>query len=205
MPSQQPTSLFDVWVEYEEHVRATMPPKKAEASLAQTRTALLRYTLPQWVPYFLFSTKGQRLTSKEVEERLNKLKHLPFGPINYLEWAAEAQEKVFDDLQVPGNSRRNYRWALKKFLDWSRKQPWIGVTVPDFSHPPPSSRKRKKRGSATDVRLTTRKLRKNYKLTEDEISEQLQQELDAFYQWKLHSESAYRKRYKLDLESSYGF
>lgn len=201
MSSKVPTSLFDVWVEYETYVLATLPPKKAQASLAQTRTALLRYTLPAWQPSF--SPKGQRLTKEEIEEGLNRLKRLDKrNVLIYLEVALGTQEKVFDALDVPGNSRRTYRWALKKFLDWVPEQPWVSWTL--LSIPKQSaSRKRRKKGSALNVRLTTRKIRKHYKLAQEEIPQSLQQEVDEFHEWILSAESStLRRRYKLSAKGN---
>jgi hypothetical protein len=49
MPEHAPVrTLSEAWLSYEAYVRSTLPPKKAETTIAQARTALLRYTLPGW-------------------------------------------------------------------------------------------------------------------------------------------------------------
>lgn len=176
--SQLPHSLLDAWLAYEAHVRLTMPTKKADATVAQVRTALWRYTLPGWefpLP------KGQRLSKGEYEQGLDFLKQLPF---QRLQEAPAVQERLFEQLAVAGNSRRNYRWALKQFMDWCNQQYWYEVeTEAEGNVQRPVSRKRQPKGSANDVRLTTRRARQAYRLAKDEIPEALQRELERFSQF----------------------
>lgn len=169
---KQPESLLDAFLHYEEHIRATMLEKKANATLAQVRTALLRYTLPGWG----FSLpQGRRLSPEDCELGLNFLRQVT---LKQLGEAPALQEGLFEQWSVPGNSRRNYRWALNGFIDWCKGQPWfeseVGSTLKR-----PVSRKRSSRGSANDVRLTARRSKGAYRL-KDEIPAPLQQELDAF-------------------------
>jgi hypothetical protein len=53
---------------------------------------------------------------------LDFLRQLPF---EQLREAPEAQERLFEQLAVAGNSRRNYRWALNGFMGWCEEQDWL--------------------------------------------------------------------------------
>ncbi|HEY9628824.1 MAG TPA: hypothetical protein V6C84_16105 [Coleofasciculaceae cyanobacterium] len=145
--SQAVISLFDAWLSYEAHLQATFPQKKAESLIVQTRTALLRYTLPGWG----FSLpKGQRLTAQEREQGLQFLKQIQ---IEQLHEARDLQEKSFEALNVAGNSRQNYRWALNGFIDWCKQQTWAS-SVPWAEKKRRATRKRKQKRFAVD-RSTT--------------------------------------------------
>ncbi|MBD2028272.1 hypothetical protein [Leptolyngbya sp. FACHB-711] len=166
-------SLFDVWLRYEAHLQATLPEKKAEVLLAQTRTALLRYTLPGWG----FSlSKGQRLTAQEREQGLQFLQQIR---LEQLQEAPAFQEKSFEELNVAGNSRRNYRWALNNFIDWCKQQTWA-ASVSWAEEKRVTPRKREKKGSAVDLGATHAKSRLSYRLPKEQISASLQEELVAF-------------------------
>lgn len=170
-----PNSLLDALLAYEAQVRTTLPQKKANATLAQVRTALWRYTLPAWecpLP------QGQRLTQEEYERGLHLLQQLPLERLND---ALEVQERLFEQLSVAGNSRRNYRWALKSFINWCDQQSWFAQSEVNIQSS--VSRKRQQKPSANDLRLTTRKARQPYRLAESERSEALQQELEKFFQF----------------------
>ena len=173
---KQPESLLDALLHYEAHIRATMLEKKAKATLAQVRTALLRYTLPGWGASL---PKGQRLAPEEYEQGLSFLGRLT---LKHLGEAPMLQERLFEQLEVPGNSRRNYRWALNGFIDWCKEQPWFESEV-GSTFDRPVSRSRSPKGSANDVRLTGRSSKGTYRLARNEISVSLQQEMDAFCQY----------------------
>lgn len=174
MEKRQPSiSLFDAWLSYEAYVQETLPQKKAEALLAQTRTALLRYTLPSWG--FPLS-KGQRLTTQEREQGLRFLKQVR---LEQLKDAPDFQEKSFEQLSVAGNSRRNYRWALNSFIDWCKQQPWAsGIAWAKEKRFTP--RKREKKEYEADLQTNNDKARLPYRLPEAQISASLQQELQSF-------------------------
>ncbi|MBD2095886.1 hypothetical protein H6F90_12085 [Trichocoleus sp. FACHB-591] len=175
-------TLHDAWLCYEQYVHTVMTPKKADATLAQAQTALVRYTLPAWgfpLP------KGQRLTREEREQGLDFLKQVK---LEQLQDALKLQDVLFKQLQVAGNSQRNYRWALNHFIDWCKEQPGSSsVAWLEVRYSPPRHRKRK--GSATDVRRTTRKARKPYRLAEEQLPPNLQQELEAFYRFLTQSDA----------------
>jgi hypothetical protein len=183
--SQSFVTLHDAWLCYEQSLRATMPLDKADATLLQAQTALIRYTLPAWgfpLP------KGKRLSREEREQGLDFLKQVK---LEQLQDALKLQDALFEQLQVAGNSRRNYRWALNNFIDWCREQPWSSsVAWPETKRSTPRQRERK--GSATDVRLTTRKARKSYRLAPEQIPPTLQQELKAFHQFLIQPPSTAR-------------
>ncbi|HEY9665111.1 MAG TPA: hypothetical protein V6C65_42260, partial [Allocoleopsis sp.] len=178
MMLQPPTSVFDVVLAYQRSLQVSQSPQKAEALMAQLKTALLRYTLPGWgFP----ASQGQRLKAVEVQAGLEYLKQVA---LEQLPDAPDIQEQLFKQLEVPGNSRRNYRLALNKLMEWSRQQPWYPHSheIPRWRMP----RRHQPRASVTRVRLTRRKRLDNYGLGEvesDVISPELQQELDAFYQF----------------------
>jgi|GEM_PF-1466947 len=174
MPEQkQPITLSEAWLRYEAHVRSTLSEKKAEAHLAQTRTALLRYTLPGWgFPL----AEGARLTSQECERGLQFLEQVALEQIKD---ASMLQEKLFDQLGVAGNSRRNYRWALHTFIAWCQQQAWSkAIDLPAERRS--TSRQREKKGTATSVRTTPYKARVPYQLSKTERSALLQQQLEDF-------------------------
>lgn len=180
-------SLFDAWLSYEAYLQATLPEKKAEALLAQTRTALLRYTLPGW-GFSVF--KGQRLTAQEREQGLQFLKQIR---LEQLQEAPDFQEKSFEELNVAGNSRRNYRWALNGFIDWCKQQTWA-ASVSWAEEKRVTPRKREKKGSAVDRGATSAKSRFSYRLPEEQISASLQKELAAFRNFLTKGESCVSER-----------
>jgi hypothetical protein len=187
LPQKQQLSLLEVWQRYETAVLATQPQPKATALLAQTRTALLRYTLPGWgFP----PPKGQRLTAQEATQGLQCLSQVS---VAHLQEAAALQEDLFEQLHVAGNSRRNYRWALHQFLDWCQQQSWFDTnTWSEAEQPTP--RKREKKGSATDVRVTTRKASQAYRLPDAALSASLQQELADLEQYLTDSKPSERSQ-----------
>ncbi|WP_206755520.1 hypothetical protein [Trichocoleus sp. FACHB-262] len=153
-----------------------MTSQKADATLAQAQTALVRYTLPAWgfpLP------KGQRLTREEREQGLEFLKQVQ---LEHLQNAPKLQDVLFEQLQVAGNSRRNYRWALNNFIDWCKEQPRSSsVAWSEDRHSPPRHRERQE--AATDVRRTTRKARQPHRLADNLLPPTLKQELEAFYRF----------------------
>jgi hypothetical protein len=177
MPDRQkPASLFEVLAAYEQALQVAEPSHKANATIAQLQTALLRYTLPGWG----FSPpSGQRLKAAEVEAGLEHLKQVP---LEQLPQASEIQEQQFEALRVPGNSRRNYRLALNKMIDWCRKQDWYPGSSAEQHKVSP--RQRASKGSAQTVRLTSRRNPNQYGLGAvegDVMPEKLTKELDEFY------------------------
>lgn len=191
----KPLSLFDIWNLYEREISATHPQEKAQATLSRTKTALLRYTIPGWG--FAMS-KGGKLTNWETETALNYMKGISLAQFQA---AYQIQQEVFDLKQVPSNSQRTYRAALKKLLEWCEEQPWClkSVTISNkrFSSPKKHSK------TAVDVRVTNRK----YKNSQGEliqpfkyglgsvdgevIPKSLQKEVDDFKRFRTEANSSY--------------
>ena len=189
---EQLRSLSDAWLRYEAHVRSTLPPKKAAASLAQTRTALLRYTLPGWgfpLP------KGSRLTEQECEQGLQFLTQIT---LERLQEAPHLQEGLFEQIGVAGNSRRNYRWALNAFIDWCKQQDWFN-SVRWSLEKRSTPRQREKKGSATAVRTTPYKAKTPYQLSMNDISSALQQELESFNEFLVRPEQALHNKRQISV------
>ena len=177
MPQPKPPNLLlEALREYEASLRATLPQKKAEATLAQMRTALWRYTLPGWG--FPFA-QGPRMSPAEYEQGLHFLKQIS---VERLQDAPEVQERLFEQLELAGNSRRTYRCALHRLIDWCKQQSWWEGEV-EANIRRSTSRKRQRKPSANELRLTTRRARQPYRLAQTEQSESLQQELDSFFQY----------------------
>ena len=194
----KPLSLFDIWSLYEREISATQPQEKAQATLSRTKTALLRYTIPGWG--FAMS-KGGKLTNWETETALNYMKGISLAQFQA---AYQIQQEVFDLQQVPSNSQRTYRAALKKLLEWCEEQPWwlksVSISKKRFSSPKKPSK------TAIDVRVTNRK----YKNSQGEVIQpfkyglgsvdgeivpkSLQKELDDFKQFRTEANSSYSTR-----------
>jgi hypothetical protein len=171
-----PHSALDALLAYEAHVQSTLPPKQANAIMAQVRTALWRYTLPGWgLPH----PQGQRLAAEEYERGLQLLKQLPFERLHE---APAVQEQLFEQLGVAKNSQRNYRWALKRWLAWCQQQAGL-ESERMVQGRRPNSRERQYKRSAHAVRLTTRRARQSYHLGEAQQPAALQQELALFFQF----------------------
>jgi hypothetical protein len=96
--------------------------------------------------------------------------------------APDVQQKVFDAQKVSGGSQRTYRWALKKMIEWCTSQAWWSSALSNPIITPPSRSRHK--GHVGNIRLTKRKQKPAYGLTDEEISdasvEQLQKSSETF-------------------------
>lgn len=191
----RPRSLFDAWNLYQEEIQATQSRQQAKATLAQAKTALLRYTLPGWG--FLIPHRS-KLTEQEMEAALSYTKQVS---LEQLSNGRYIQQTVFEALQVPINSQRNYRAALNKLLKWCEQQSWwqnVATEQQSTLHKP--------KPSVLDIRVTNRKykdeqgkLLQEYKyglgsVAVDEIPNRLQRELKAFQRFRTNSEGSNRKQ-----------
>jgi hypothetical protein len=184
----RPKSLFDVWKRYSLSVRATQSDEKAHAILSQTKTSLLRYTMPGWgfpVP------QKAKLTEWETERGLEAMKQIA---VEQLGTALVAQQRVFKEKNVRHSLMRTYRSALNRLLKWCEEQSWWqkedGRPIPKLTPV------KKRQGSATDIRVTQRRYKDDlgnplikYKyglgaVEGDVITERLQAELEAFSAWR---------------------
>ena len=147
-------TVYDVYKLYDEHLNSENKHQKYSPT-ACTKTALLRYTFCD-----------NELNSKLVNKSDLYLKKFPASD---LKDALVTQQGVFDSLgdKVSRSSKRTYRSALKKMLEWSQSQPWweeIFATSVDFSRPTKEPGK-----NLCQVRVTQRKYKGKYSLTKEEI------------------------------------
>lgn len=191
----KPLSLFDIWNLYEREISANQPQEKAQATLSRTKTALLRYTIPGWG--FAMS-KGGKLTNWETETALKYMKGIS---LTQFQAAYQIQQEVFDLQQVPSNSQRTYRAALKKLLEWCEEQPWWlksgSISEKRFSSPKKQSK------TAVDIRVTNRKYKNSQgeliqpfkyglgSVDDETIPKSLQKELDDFKQFRTETNSSH--------------
>ena len=159
-------TAYAVYQHYCQHLKSLKPdaetdlstpikPKVKTDPTAAIKTAVFRYTLP-----------GYDLPPNATkDESIDFLKQLP---IHNFQNALDVQQQVFDSLSVDGGIQRTYRSALKQFLEWCSSQPWWSSAISN-SATIPQPRKRH-RGSVHQVRVTTRKQKPPYILTEQEIS-----------------------------------
>lgn len=113
-------NLADYYRLYESYIKSKLDEKKAYSEIAKLRTSLLRFLLPGWG--FVLKVDGNLSPSETIEG----LKFMEQIPIYQAVYALEAQGKVFDQFgdRVSSASRRVYRSALKKMLDWGQSQDW---------------------------------------------------------------------------------
>jgi hypothetical protein len=116
--SSDPQSLFDVWNLYQLEIREKEAKQKASVTLSLVKSALVRYTLPGWG---LEPSDHKRLTAWESYSGFTFMKGIKLPQISQ---ALEIQQQVFDQQLVPLDVQRNYRAALKRFLQWCQEQHW---------------------------------------------------------------------------------
>ena len=101
--------LADILCLYVTHIQSQHLPKKAQEIIAQTETAINRYTLPGWG---LAPFKGRKPTRVEIEAATAFKKGIT---IEQFTTALEVQEKVFERLQPSASSQEVYRCRLKEY------------------------------------------------------------------------------------------
>jgi len=142
--------------------------------LQQLRTALDRFTLPGWG----FPPFGSRRPTKAEQAAAQQFKQTV--TLEQLKQALEAQIVGFALLQASENSQAVYKSSLKKFLDWSEHQ---NLCVDQDRKEGGIKKIRRGYGTVTAKRLTTRKKLPPYYLTFQEMTPELQQELEHFYRF----------------------
>jgi hypothetical protein len=142
-------TLYKFYKLYCEQLKKTQG-SKSSSLIAQTRTALLRYTLPG---FDVFSTSLQQNKDERILENI---------PISKVKELGAIQQKVFDlyGESISSSIRRTNRSILNKMLRWGELQPWWKEI---FETPP------RPKASFNKVRVTSRKRQKNYRLTDEEI------------------------------------
>jgi hypothetical protein len=182
-------SLFDIWSLYASYINASLPREQAYTKLAQAKTAIMRYTLPQWG---LTPPQGNKLTAWEIEQAFELMQRIK---PEQLQSALLVQHQLFEEQQVPERIRRTYRAALNQLLAWCQEQAWFSselATEPQTLKPP-----KKVRRSAQDLRKPRDNPREErnqpfsgYKyalgsVKGDTVNPQLQRELDDFAAFRL--------------------
>ncbi len=165
--NRQITSVHEVYQLYCQQPKKDNPQAKSDLAAA-TKTAL-RYV-----------ARGYGLPKEaNTKELLEFLKTIPLAELPN---APKVQQKFFDAQGVSGRSQRTYRWALKKMIDWCTSQAWWSSALSNPVITPPSRSRHKV--SVNNIRLTKRKQKPAYGLTDGEISdasaEQLQKNSQPF-------------------------
>ena len=106
-------------------------------------------------------------------------------PLQDFSNALNIQQKVYDALghKITGASKRNYRCALKRMLDWCSNQQWWKEATRSASGEYAPRMMHGRNLTSNPVRVTNRKRKPFYALTPVEISQTLQNELNSFYEF----------------------
>jgi hypothetical protein len=104
---------------YEEYVRATHPPEKAERIINELRCATLRF----WVSELGFTrtTSGRKMTKHEVDSAKQFLQTLG---VEVLLNARQTLQQAFENQKASGATRNTYGNRFNQFLSWSEEQEW---------------------------------------------------------------------------------
>ncbi len=150
-------------------------------AVSLTRTALLTYTVSGFGGPV---RKGQRSTTADIEAAIQFLDTLP---LDQLHEAYEAQDRAFNQRQVPAKVRKTNRYQLKLFLDRLIEQGVLdnpeksddGTPQSDLKIYRHSSRDAHKQGKIPlrDVRLTDRKRRDDFSLLTEERNPKLEEDM----------------------------
>ncbi len=157
----QPVTLADVYHLYCKHLQEENP-----TALPNLKTALVRYTLP-----------GYGLPPEAKKDTADAF--MTTVPLYQFKDALNVQQRVYESLgdKCSPASKRNYRHALKKMLDWCSQQKWWKENArAESGEYAPIMRK----GSGRPVRATNRNcFLPKYTLKDSEILGDLQKELDS--------------------------
>lgn len=150
---------------YESYLESSFAEKQAYGVIAKTKTSIIRFVLPEWG--FPLKTEGNLAPCETIEG----LKFMEQISIYQAVHALEVQERVFEkfgDRASPA-SRRVYRSALRKMMNWGRSQDWWKQSVeisPD--------------GRAPSMLVFKKRVEHWHKLKPQEIPPSLSQQLDSF-------------------------
>lgn len=176
---QKHPSLADMQALYAAHIQSQHPRKKAQEILAQTETAINRYTLPGWG---LEPPKSRKPTRAEIEAAIAFKQGIN---VEQLATALAAQEKAFERLKASVSSQQVYRSRLKEFLSWCSQQGWWpGNTLPEKPVDCCSGRRRRGYGTMAKTLLTNRSALSPYGLRPEQVSEKLKAETELFYKFR---------------------
>ena len=172
-------SLTDILGLYATHVQSQHPQKKAQEIIAQTETAINRYTLPGWG---LEPFKGRKPTQVERDRATTFKKGIN---VEQFTTAREAQEKAFELLQPSDSSKEVYSCRLKELVSWSSQEGWWpGNTLPEKPVDCCGGRRRRGYGIMAKTLLTSRSALPPYGLGSDQVSEKLKAETEHFYKFR---------------------
>lgn len=172
-------SLTDILGLYATHVQSQHPQKKAQEIIAQSETAINRYTLPGWG---LEPFKGRKPTRVETDMATTFKQGIN---VEQFTTAREAQEKAFELLQPSDSSKEVYRSRLKELISWCIKQGWWpGNTLPEKPVDCCGGRRRRGYGIMAKTLLTSRSALPPYGLQPEQVSEKLKAETENFYKFR---------------------
>jgi hypothetical protein len=174
-------TLYEAYSKYCEYLKSIKSHVKIDPT-ACLNTALFRYTLPGYgLP--INASKNQAIAY------MKKISLAEFKD------ALNVQQNVYDSLggRVSSGIQRTYRSALKKMLSWCSQQSWWRVEA-NSPTTPFTPRRKKSFENAQSVRVTDRKKKPNYGLTQVEIkTASLAQELEQFYNFMTEAHISDRK------------
>lgn len=146
-------SVYEVYQLYCKQLEEDKPQAKTDPT-AVIKTALRYvargYALPK------------ELSKKEALEFLKTI------PLAQLTNAPDVQKNFFKAQEISGGSQRTYLCALNKMIDWCTSQAWWSSALSNPVITPPSRSRHK--GNVKNIRLTKRKQKPAYILTDEEIS-----------------------------------
>ncbi|GAB4383603.1 MAG: hypothetical protein Kow00121_45730 [Elainellaceae cyanobacterium] len=114
-----PNSFHEVYVLYREHIFATNPLPKAEATWNTSKTAILRFVLYE----FGFERENPRakMTKAEVEAAEEFLKTVSIRSLTRVRGAIA---KALKTLEATESSRNTYTSRINQFIEWAEQQVW---------------------------------------------------------------------------------
>jgi hypothetical protein len=171
--------LTDILGFYATHIQSKHPRKKAQEIIAQTETAINRYTLPGWG---LEPFKGRKPTRLEIDRATVFKQGIS---VEQFTTAREAQEKAFELLQPSDSSKDVYRSRLKELVSWCIQQGWWpGNTLPEKPVDCCGGRRRHGYGIMAQTLLTNRSALPPYGLRAEQVPEKLKAETEHFYKFR---------------------
>lgn len=158
-------NISDFYLLYETFLKSNFEKEKADLLIAKAKTSLIRFALPYYGS--LLKLNGN-LSPSETIEGLEFMQQIPIYQVVHL---LNAQEQVFNQFgdRVSPASRRVYRSALKKMLDWGESQDWWKQSIETSSI-----------GKTPKMIICKKRVEHWHKLKPQEISTELSQQLEQF-------------------------
>lgn len=184
-----PKNLFDVWNLYELHIEAKYNSIQAKRALNETQSAILRILLrgliPQQGPISQKMTRAESMAAKESMKTLG---------VETLSNADVVAERVFNTLSLSKASRNTYGARLKQFVDWCKAQHWWDTSTSRAAAKITSAnndycpRLRRGYGKANKQLTDRRSTYITYQLQPEDITAELNTELQEFYHFLTDSD-----------------